>query len=201
MKVCSKCGRELDESEFYKDPRRPNGLRSICKSCWSIRKKEYRATHKEEISRSGKLYYQSHKEQILARQSAWQRSNRKKVSEQQYWRREDLRNRIIQLKKPCGKCGEDRHYLIQFHHIDPSKKAFEINQTNINRHTEQEIVDEVSKCVCLCSNCHLAFHFLYGKDRENLSVSLDTYLRGDEDGEHTRPSRYSNGITNRLCQE
>lgn len=32
-KKCSKCGRELSKSEFYKHPRANDGLQSFCKEC------------------------------------------------------------------------------------------------------------------------------------------------------------------------
>lgn len=33
MKMCTKCGEEKDESEFYKDKRRKSGLTRNCKKC------------------------------------------------------------------------------------------------------------------------------------------------------------------------
>jgi hypothetical protein len=52
MKVCSKCNRELHESEFYKSNRYLDGLRPSCKHCQ-------------------KLYYESNKEYILQRHSEY----------------------------------------------------------------------------------------------------------------------------------
>lgn len=49
-KVCSKCGRELPDSEFY-----PH--RRVCKSCESLRKKEW---HKENSERLSKKYKERH---------------------------------------------------------------------------------------------------------------------------------------------
>lgn len=37
MKVCNKCKQEKNESEFYKGERYKDGLRPICKKCFSIR--------------------------------------------------------------------------------------------------------------------------------------------------------------------
>lgn len=67
-KTCSKCDKEKDESEFYKNKHYKNGLRSVCKKCLrtsalnnfnltkninSSRKlisdKKYKLTHPEKI--------------------------------------------------------------------------------------------------------------------------------------------------------
>ena len=179
MKICTKCGKELPETEFYKDPRRENGLRSICKKCWSIRKKKYRETHKEEISESGKKYYQEHKEQINKRTSKWQKNNKERINNRLRQKREPIKEKINSFKTPCVKCGETRMCTIQFHHIDPSKKLFEINQTNIVKYNDNEIKEELDKCVCLCSNCHTEFHYLYGNKLKMPQDDLKTYLEGD----------------------
>lgn len=33
MKRCSKCGKELPETDFYRKSKSPDGLQSYCKSC------------------------------------------------------------------------------------------------------------------------------------------------------------------------
>lgn len=43
MKRCSKCGRMLDESEFYAQSATKDGLQYNCKSCQMKRVKEYKS--------------------------------------------------------------------------------------------------------------------------------------------------------------
>lgn len=43
MKKCSKCGRMLDESEFYAQSATKDGLQYNCKSCQMKRVKEYKS--------------------------------------------------------------------------------------------------------------------------------------------------------------
>jgi hypothetical protein len=81
---------------------------------------------------------------------------------------------VNSLKTPCRKCGETRHYLIQFHHVDPSEKKFTVSLYGTR--SEVKIREEASKCVCLCSNCHDEFHYLYGKNPKNPVESLMEYL-------------------------
>jgi hypothetical protein len=45
---------------------------------------------------------------------------------------------------------------IEFHHIDPAKKSF---QLSIHRRADRALA-EMAKCVRLCSSCHLTIHGL-----------------------------------------
>ena len=87
------------------------------------------------------------------------------------------RNVVESLRRPCEKCGETRSYLIQFHHIDPSKKSFMVS--SYCSKSMMSILNEVGKCVCLCSNCHDEFHYLYGKRPEHPIAALEEYLGKD----------------------
>lgn len=85
------------------------------------------------------------------------------------------KKRIIEtLKRPCEKCGEERLYLIQFHHIDPRDKKFSI-ACGAGKST-LSILEEIGKCVCLCSNCHDEFHHFYGNNPEHPVEDLGKYL-------------------------
>ena len=60
------------------------------------------------------------------------------------------------LKTPCIVCGESEPVCIDFHHINPEEKDFTIGK---HRGKAREILEkEISKCVCLCSNCHRKVH-------------------------------------------
>lgn len=54
----------------------------------------------------------------------------------------------------CRLCGYDRCVsALEFHHVDPSEKRFELSQRGVTRSIERARA-EASKCVLLCSNCH-----------------------------------------------
>lgn len=177
IKICTRCGIEKDESEFYRDYRYGEGhYKSICKSCWSERKKQYRLTHAVEISESSKRYYREHKDEINRRTSKWQQDNRERITEQQRIKRQPFKEKLFSLKTPCVKCGEDRLLVIQFHHINPQDKLFQINQNAVKKRSEEEIETELKKCVCLCSNCHFEFHNIYGAKPKHPVEDLKEYL-------------------------
>lgn len=188
-KVCSKCGNELPTTLFYKDSRREDGLRSVCKLCWSQRQKAYRIAHKDEIVESGKQYYRSNKEQIGQRVRKWKSDNHEKLMDQQRARRQSAADQITTLKTPCVKCGDERPWVIQFHHIDPSEKEFEINVEKIMfRHTAH-VEAEAKKCACLCANCHTEFHHFFGKNPKEPRAAFDEYIGGETDERYTGSSR------------
>ena len=58
----------------------------------------------------------------------------------------------------CITCGYNRCLAaLQFHHINPYEKEFNISDKN----RWVDIVDELEKCVLLCANCHVEAHADY----------------------------------------
>ena len=54
----------------------------------------------------------------------------------------------------CCLCGYQRCMAaLQFHHLDPGDKRFELSRRGVTR-SLQRARDEAAKCVLLCSNCH-----------------------------------------------
>ena len=61
----------------------------------------------------------------------------------------------------CEKCGFDKHpAALDFHHLDPSKKDFKVSKHKITCSEEKKkiILNEISKCIVLCANCHRIEH-------------------------------------------
>lgn len=59
-------------------------------------------------------------------------------------------------KTACAVCGESEAACLQFHHADQSNK--EKNVISLATASMKKIVDEISKCVVLCANCHMKVH-------------------------------------------
>lgn len=73
------------------------------------------------------------------------------------------RHRLIKKKAieylggKCTKCGYMKCFMaLDFHHLNPDDKDFSIS-ANYNRKWES-LVEELNKCVLLCSNCHREIH-------------------------------------------
>lgn len=69
-----------------------------------------------------------------------------------------LKERAIQhMGGVCFDCKRPHHRVVyDFHHLDPSQKDMVWNQ--LKKHSWDCIVQELAKCVLLCSNCHRLRH-------------------------------------------
>ena len=57
----------------------------------------------------------------------------------------------------CEKCGYNKNYTaLDFHHINPSKKDFNIASGSIK--SWEKVKQELDKCQLLCANCHREVH-------------------------------------------
>lgn len=57
-------------------------------------------------------------------------------------------------KTKCSQCDETYPYCLDFHHIDPTTKVFNIGHARQHTHSKEAIMLEMQKCVILCANCH-----------------------------------------------
>lgn len=70
-------------------------------------------------------------------------------------RRQSIKKTLVdEAGGRCALCGFDEHpAALQFHHVDPSSKAFSIAEGGLTRAIAKSRA-EAEKCVLLCSNCH-----------------------------------------------
>ena len=128
VKKCNSCNEEKNLTEFRKDKSKPDGYRYECKTC-------SRAYHRS-------AYMQKYSQDVAKR------------SKQRY---DDVTDKIAIIKaRGCVVCSEDTPQLMEFHHVDPTGKDFNIGP-NKNRSWDK-IKLELSKCVQLCCNCHRKVH-------------------------------------------
>jgi hypothetical protein len=88
------------------------------------------------------------------RTKSWRNKNRDKVREYEAKRWKQKRGIAYSYLKenPCSICGESRIPCLQFDHIDPSTKSFNVS-TPYGK-TKDEVLEEIKKCRVLCANCH-----------------------------------------------
>lgn len=77
----------------------------------------------------------------------------------QKWRN-NCKDRIVAaFDGKCCICGYYKsNRALALHHLDPSKKDFSISDIRANPKNWSAIVNELLKCVLVCSNCHHEIH-------------------------------------------
>ena len=116
MHHCSKCNKDKEDIEFYKDASRagPKKLSGWCKVCERSRASAIKKEFKNELNR-------------------------------------------IKSDNGCRVCGDKDPEHLDFHHIYPKTKKFNI--ADMFSRGALAIKAELSKCEILCRAHHLAEHF------------------------------------------
>lgn len=129
-KVCTLCKKEQDLSAFTKDKTTADGYYGSCRVC------------KREISRQ--RYDDKHRAAAIARTRAHHIANTALL-------------RQVKSHFGCIVCSENSHpSILELHHLDADTK--ELTLADVRTINKQRFIDEICKCVCLCSNCHKKVH-------------------------------------------
>lgn len=99
--------------------------------------------------------YKDQKKQKQAQHNSYVRNKdkfRKRTKDLRDWFKEHTKNDI------CIACGEKEKCCIDYHHTDPTTKEDKINNIIRRFGTKDKILEELKKCVPLCSNCHRKVH-------------------------------------------
>jgi predicted nucleic acid-binding Zn ribbon protein len=59
----------------------------------------------------------------------------------------------------CAICGYNKNLAaLVFHHTDAEAKDFKLDMRSLSNRKLAPILDEISKCILLCANCHAELH-------------------------------------------
>jgi hypothetical protein len=145
MKVCNNCKENKDLIEFGVRSKHVDQLNSWCKSC------------------------------VRDRSRKWYKGNKEKANKKSSKGNQERRDWFNSIKEQfqCVKCEEKYTACLDFHHIDPKTKSFTIaSSVNGLKESKEKILEEINKCVVLCSNCHRKFHHMEKHD----NITLTQYL-------------------------
>lgn len=129
FKMCSTCKTEKLIKEFRRDSTQKDGYQCRCKVCARA-----------------------------ATKSKYMINYGVKTRQRNALRNKEQRDRITEYKKthPCEKCGESAIVCLDFHHVDPLTKSFELSKPGT--HSWETILEEIEKCIVVCKNCHAKIH-------------------------------------------
>ena len=59
----------------------------------------------------------------------------------------------------CEICGYNKNIAaLEFHHIDPNTKKFQLDMRHFSNTTLETLKQELDKCILICANCHRELH-------------------------------------------
>ncbi len=68
--------------------------------------------------------------------------------------------RKFKENKKCNICDWNKHpEILQFHHINPKEKRFELGTGGVGNYSRKTLEEEIAKCELLCPNCHEWLHY------------------------------------------
>lgn len=125
MKVCSRCKEQKENSEFNKSAKNKDGLHSYCRSCHSNHYKDNADRHKKRVS-----------------------DRNKRITK-------ELQQLAFKyLLSGCVDCGETNVVVLEFDHIDPSGKEYNVADLLRRSGSAEKLIKEIEKCQVRCANCH-----------------------------------------------
>lgn len=78
-------------------------------------------------------------------------------------KRIEMRDWYIDYKShlKCELCGENHPATLEFHHTDPGTKLLEVSVmiSSAPKFSKEKVLEEIGKCVVICSNCHKKLHW------------------------------------------
>lgn len=134
MRICTKCKQFKPNSEFFVRNTQKGNLHVQCKLCY-----------KQQRAITYKGHYHKYRDLYLKR--AKERRQALKI---------EFRTNMLEYitGKSCVVCQESDIRTLDFDHIDPSNKLFNVSQAVKLGYNWQQVEDEIKKCRILCANCH-----------------------------------------------
>lgn len=113
MKICSVCKIEKDESEYWPDRRRKNGLMARCKECNKVQARKYRLSTPNYEKDKYQKYKTETRERHLKRKYG--------ISLENY------NDMLKEQNNKCAICGDDESYQFKsVFHVDHSHETGEV---------------------------------------------------------------------------
>ena len=130
MKICISCGIEKAFEDFPPNKTKRDGLNPKCRDCYNQYMKEWYEKPENKSKQLSRAAISKEKARARSREFIWD----------------------YLLAHPCENCGETDPIVLEFDHIDESKKEYTVAKMLFMGIVS--IKREISKCRVLCANCH-----------------------------------------------
>ena len=146
---CLKCGNNIKLRVVIDGKLRTLYKRKFCLECSPFGKHNTRNVIHPSLSKSTRICPDCKKPYV-------HKGTRCNACRVVLWRRKIKQRLVVYKGGKCEMCGYNRCLsCLTFHHIDPSKKDFQISGMT---GAYDKILKEVDKCKLLCHNCHGELH-------------------------------------------
>jgi len=134
MRICTKCARQLPLSNYFTRSTAKSSYHSQCKDCYKHQRNNSYPAH---YIKKGHIY-------------------RSRAINSQARKRDEFHRRMLEVlrNQACSDCNESDIRVLEFDHIDETKKSFSISQSVRLNKSWAQTVAEMKKCRVLCANCH-----------------------------------------------
>ncbi len=118
-KECTKCKDVKELTDFGKDTRNTDGLKSVCKVCLSNYKKEYKLLNKANIAENEKKYKEANKDKIKEYEKNRYKKNKNEISKKhkeyklKYKERDRAKNNKTSNEYKKKRCAIDPLYKLK----------------------------------------------------------------------------------------
>lgn len=120
---------------------------------WGSREKrnEYMKKSRRNRAEYNKKYHEDNREKISMRKRKF---NKERGKEFRQWK---------EIAGPCLDCRNSDGRVLTFHHVNPKEKLFDLTVNKWSSLPLLTLIEELSKCIVLCWNCHMIREFETGK--------------------------------------
>lgn len=102
------------------------------------------------------------------------------------WRRRTKERMLASMGGKCVCCGYSKsRAALHFHHINPAEKDSSVSAMTSTITSWSKIVNELRKCVLVCSNCHAEIH------HDERELPYDAYKFNEEFADYREESVYT----------
>ena len=137
IKICSKCKKKDLLTNFPPNKSRADGRCNYCRSCYTTVHREYYRNRSKVDS--------DFRERKIKQRSDYQKAGSSKIKDYIL---------LYLQNNSCVMCGESDILVLEFDHLNPKDKCFNIGESTNNRYPLFKVIEEINKCQVLCSNCH-----------------------------------------------
>jgi len=120
-KKCTKCGKDGEREDFYKDKKTKDGLSYWCKVCSKEKQINYYKNNSGKVIDYQKEYSSKNRKKLSAYQKVYRENNYEKLQEYDKERTRKAKKRVMkEYGGECVCCGEKSIEFLTIDHIDGS---------------------------------------------------------------------------------